>query len=60
MLIGWSLVRKLLRPRAKTKVDRHIADEKPTRSRDDIDRHVAKQEELRLALLEDYGRTLGY
>ena len=53
-------MRKLLRPRAKTKVDWHIADAKPTRSRDDIDRQVAKQEELRLALLEDYGRTLGY
>jgi len=45
---------------AKTNVGRHIADAEPTRSRDDIDRHVAKQEENRLAILEDYGRTLGY
>jgi hypothetical protein len=60
MLIGWSRMRKLLRVRPKTKADRPVVDARPMRSREDIDRHVAKQEELRLALLEDYGRTLGY
>ena len=60
MLLGWTLVRKLLRVRPKANGDQRSADARPVPSLDDIAREVAKQDERRLAILEDYGRTLGY
>jgi hypothetical protein len=60
MLIGWFQIPKLLRVGRKTNADRRVADGKLMRSRDEIARGVARQEELRLALLRDYARTLGY
>jgi hypothetical protein len=53
-------MRKLFRVRSRINADRRPADSKPGPSRYEIARHVAKQEELRLAILRDYGRTLGY
>jgi hypothetical protein len=52
-------MRKLRQIRPTTGADRGQVDAEPRRSTDDITREIAKREAARLALLRDYGRTLG-
>jgi len=59
-MIGWSQIKKLLGKRRRTDLGRQPADADPRRSAEDVAHEVAKQEKHRLAILRDYGRTLGY
>jgi hypothetical protein len=51
---------KLLGKRQKNNADRRPVDARVRRTPDEIAHEVAKQEAHRLAILRDYGRTLGY
>jgi hypothetical protein len=59
-MIGWPQIKKLLGKRRRTDSGRQPGEADPRRSAEDVAREVAKREQHRLAILSDYGRTLGY
>jgi hypothetical protein len=59
-MIGWSQIKKLLGRRRRTDSGCQPGDTEPRHSAEDVAHEVAKQEKHRLAILRDYGRTLGY
>jgi hypothetical protein len=59
-MMGSSQIKKLLGKRRRTDSGCQPGDTEPRRSTEDVAQEVATQEKYRLAILRDYGRTLGY